>query len=96
MVSRASQLPFPALLAPSSVDSYLVPLTSSPTLAPLVRKAFIVGPGYTLLVAPAKKRVVEITVILTWIQTFTIKQWIFCCTYPSCWQDTTQYKLLIR
>ena len=48
-----------------------------------------------LLVAPAKNRVVEITDILTWIQAFTIYQWIFCCTYPSNWQDTTQYKLLI-
>ena len=48
-----------------------------------------------LLVAPAKERVVEITNILTWIQAFTIYQWIFCSTYPSRWQDTTQYKLLI-
>ena len=47
-----------------------------------------------LLVAPAKK-VLEITDILTWIQAFTIYQWIFCSTYPSRWQDTTQYKLLI-
>ena len=38
---------------------------------------------------------VEITDILTWIQAFTIYQWIFCSTYPSRWQDTTQYKLLI-
>ena len=48
-----------------------------------------------LLVAPAKKRVVEINDILTWIQAFAIYQWIFCSTYPSRWQDTTQYKLLI-
>ena len=48
-----------------------------------------------LLVAPAKKRVVEISDILTWIQAFTIYQWIFCSTYPSRWRDTTQYKLLI-
>ncbi|CAH3163205.1 unnamed protein product, partial [Porites lobata] len=113
----------------------LVPSTSSPTLAPSVGKAFVVGPGYApipwklvakitsgafneladllaeniraqesephtyldgkLLVAPAKKRVVEITDILTWIQAFTIYQWIFCSTYPSRWQETTQYKLLI-
>ena len=46
MVPRASQPPFPALLAPSSFDSYLVPSTSSPTLAPSVGKAFAVGPGY--------------------------------------------------
>ena len=48
-----------------------------------------------LLVAPGKKRVVEITDILTWIQAFTIYQWIVCSTYPSRWQDTIQYKLLI-
>ena len=48
-----------------------------------------------LLVAPAKKRLVEINDILTWIQAFTIYQWIFCSTYPSRWQDTTHYKLLI-
>ena len=48
-----------------------------------------------LLVACAKKRVVEITDILTWLQAFTIYQWIFCSTYPSHWQGTTQYKLLI-
>ena len=33
--------------------------------------------------------------ILTWIQAFTIYEWIFCSTYPSRWQETTQYKLLI-
>ena len=48
-----------------------------------------------LLIALARKRVVEITDILTWIQAFTIYQWIFCSTYPSRCQDTTQYKLLI-
>ena len=41
VVLRASQPPVPALLAPS-----LVLLTSSPTLAPSVGKAFVVGPGY--------------------------------------------------
>ena len=125
----------PASSAPSLFDSSLVPLTSSPTFAPSVVKAFVVGPSYApmpgklgaeitsgafveladllaenisvqeakprtyldgkLLVAFAKKRVVEITDILTWIQAFTIYQWIFCSTYPSRWQDTTQYKLLI-
>ena len=44
-----------------------------------------------LLVAPAKKRVVEIHDILKWIQAFTIYKWIFCSTHLSCWQDTTQY-----
>ena len=38
---------------------------------------------------------VEITNILTWIQAFTIYKWIFCTTYPSRRQDTSQYKLLI-
>ena len=135
VLPRASQPPVPALSAPSLYDYSLVPSTSSPTLAPSVGKAFVVGPGYApipgklvakitsgafveladllaenirvqeadphtyldgkLLVAPAKKRVVEITDILTWIQAFTIYQWIFCSTYPSRWQDTTQYKLLI-
>ena len=44
---------------------------------------------------PLPEKVVEITSILTWIQSFTIYQWIFCKTYPSRWQDTTQYTLLI-
>ena len=135
VVPRASQPPVPALSAPSLFHYSLVPSTSSPTLAPSVGKAFVVGQSYApipgklvaeitsgafveladllaeniraqeaephtyldgkLLVAPAKKRVVEITDILTWIQAFTIYQWIFCSTYPSRWQDTTQYKLLI-
>ena len=100
VVPRASQPPVPALSAPSLFDYSLVPSTSSPTLAPSVGKAFVVGPGYApipwklvakitsgafneladllaeniraqesephtyldgkLLVAPAKKRVVEI------------------------------------
>ena len=117
VVSRASQPPVTALSAPSLFDHSLVPSTSSPTVAPSVGKAFVVGPGYApipgklvakitsdafieledllaeniraqeaephsyldgkLLVAPAKKRVVEINDILTWIQAFTIYQWIF-------------------
>ena len=135
VVSRASQPLVPALSAPSLFDHSLVPSTSSPTLAPSVGKAFVVGPGYApipgklvakitsgafieladllaenirvqeaeprsyldgkLLDAPAKKRVVEINDILTWIQAFTIYQWIFSSTYPFRWQDTTQCKLLI-
>ena len=135
VIPCASQPPVPALSAPSLFHSSLVMSTSSPTLAPSVGKAFVVGPGYApilgklvakitsgafveltdhllenihaqeaephtyldgkLLVAPAKKRVVEITDILTCIQAFTIYEWIFCSTYPSCWQETTQYKLLI-
>ena len=135
VVPRASQPPILALSAPSLFAHSSVPSTSSPTLAPSVGKAFVVGPGYApipgklvakiisgtfveladllveniraqeaephtymdgkLLIAPTKKRVVEINDILTWIQAFTIYQWIFCSTYPSRWQDTTQYKLLI-
>ena len=86
MVPRASQPSFPALLAPSSFDSYLVPSTSSPTLAHFGRESVHSWPRLranprenwwpkspvALLVAPAKKRVVEITDILTLIQTFTI------------------------
>ena len=134
-VPRASQPAVPASSAASLFDSSLVPSTSSPTLAPSVWKAFVVGPGYApipgklvakitsgalvefadllaeniraqeaephtymdgkLLVAPARKTVVEITDIITWIQALTMYQWIFCSTYPSRWQDTTQYKLLI-
>ena len=46
VVPRASQLPVPALSAPSLFDYSLVPSTSSPTLAPSVGKTFVVGPGY--------------------------------------------------
>ena len=41
------------------------------------------------LVATAKKRAVEISCILVWIQAFTICQWTFWSTYHSCWWDTT-------
>ena len=46
VVPCASQPPVPALSAPSLFDYSLVPSTSSPTLAPSVGKAFVVGPGY--------------------------------------------------
>lgn len=46
VVPRASQPPVPALSAPSVFDYSLVPSTSSPTVAPSVGKAFVVGPGY--------------------------------------------------
>ena len=42
-----------------------------------------------------KKRVREITDIVTWVAAFTAFMWILCCTHPSRWQDMTQYKLLI-
>ena len=48
-----------------------------------------------LVGAPAQKKVVGITDIFTRIQAFTIYQWIFCSTYPSRWQDNSQYKSLI-
>ena len=46
VVPRASQPPVPASSAPSLFDSSLVPSTSSPTLAPSVRKAFVAGSRY--------------------------------------------------
>ena len=46
VVPRTPQPPVPASLAPSLVDSSLVPSTSSPIRAPSVGKAFVVGPGY--------------------------------------------------
>ena len=48
-----------------------------------------------LLVSSSKKRVREITDIITWVEVFTIFSWIFCSAHPSRWQDLTQYKLLI-
>ena len=48
-----------------------------------------------LLVSSSKKRVQEITDIITWVEAFTIFSWIFCSAHPSRWQDPTQYKLLI-
>ena len=92
-------------MAPSVGKAFVVGPGYAPILGKLLAKitsgAFVeLAEPHTyldgkLLVAPAKKRVVEITDILTWIQAFTIYQWIFCSTYPSRWQDTTQYKLLI-
>ena len=46
VIPRASQPPVQALSAPSLFHYSLVPSTSSPTLAPLFGKAFVVGPGY--------------------------------------------------
>ena len=47
------------------------------------------------LLVSTKKRVREITDIVTWVEAFTVYMWIFCCTHSSRWQDMTQYKLLI-
>ena len=110
VVSPASQPPVPALSAPSLFDHLLVPSTSSLTWAPSVGKAFVVGPGYApipgkLVAKLTSGAFIELADLLaenirapkrpSLILTWTIYQWIFCSTYPSCWQDTTQCKLLI-
>ena len=43
----------------------------------------------------SKKRVQEITNMVTWVEAFTVNMRIFCCAHPSRWQDMTQCKLLI-
>ena len=48
-----------------------------------------------LLVPSTKKRVQEITDLITWVEAFTVYTWILCSSHPSRWQDLTQYKLLI-
>lgn len=48
-----------------------------------------------LLVTSSKKRIQEITNVVTWFESFTVYSWIFCSAHPSRWQDMTQYKLLI-
>ena len=37
----------------------------------------------TYLDRTTKKRVREITDIVTWVEAFTVHMWIFCCTHPS-------------
>ena len=36
-----------------------------------------------LVVSSTKKRVTEITDIITWVQAFTVYSWILCSTHPS-------------
>ena len=48
-----------------------------------------------LLVTSSKKRIQEITDIVTWVEAFKVYSWILCNAHPSRWQDMTQYKLLI-
>ena len=48
-----------------------------------------------LAVSGSKKRVIEITDIITWIEAFIIFCMILCHTSPSRWKDLNQYKLLI-
>ena len=38
---------------------------------------------------------VEITDILNCVQALTSYTWVFCIAHQNCWQDLTQYKLLI-
>ena len=47
------------------------------------------------LVTGPKKRVVEITDIVTWIEAFSIFCLVLCHSFPSRWPDLHQYKLLI-
>jgi hypothetical protein len=55
-------------------------------------QAFLEG---RLLVSSSKKRVVEVTDILSWIEAFTIYSLILCQSYPARWTDLSQVKLLI-
>ena len=55
-------------------------------------QAFLEG---KLVVSGSKKRVVEIADIITLTEAFTIFCMILCHTFPSCWKDLNQYKLLI-
>ena len=48
-----------------------------------------------LVVAPARKRIVEIQDILTWVEAFTIYSIILCASQPARWADLSHYKLLI-
>ena len=47
------------------------------------------------LLVSRKRRLVEITDILTWTEAFTIYQMVMCATHPHRWPDLTKYKLLI-
>ena len=55
-------------------------------------QAFLDG---KLVVSGTKKRVTEITDIVTWIEAFSIFCLVLCSSFPSRWKDLTQYKLLI-
>ena len=43
----------------------------------------------------SKKWVTEIEDVVTWTEAFTIFWMTLCHTFPSCWKDLNQYKLLI-
>ena len=48
-----------------------------------------------LVVAPARKRIVKIQDILTWVEAFTIYSIVLCASQPARWADLSRYKLLI-
>ena len=48
-----------------------------------------------LVVAPARKRIVEIQDILTWVEAFTIYSIVLCASQPARWADLSRSKLLI-
>jgi len=47
------------------------------------------------LLVSQKRRLVEISDILTWTEAFTIYQMVLCAAHPHRWPDLTKYKLLI-
>ena len=47
------------------------------------------------MVTPARKRIVEIQDILTWVEAFTIYSILSCASQPARWADLLHYKLLI-
>ena len=47
------------------------------------------------LLVSQKRRLVEISEILTWTEAFTIYQMVLCAAHPHRWPDLTKYKLLI-
>ena len=47
------------------------------------------------MVAPARKRIVKIQDILTWVEAFTIYSIVLCASQPARWADISHYKLLI-
>ena len=44
-----------------------------------------------LLVTSSKKRIQEITDIVTWVEAFTVYSWILCSAHLSRWQDMTRH-----
>ena len=48
-----------------------------------------------LVIASARKRIVEIQDILTWVEAFTIYSIVLCASQPARWADLSHYKLLI-